>query len=137
MSTHTSRTSLSSDPEYLLRCIDDMPDELESDDEFDGYLAPDDGPVAVRSGHDIPSLRRSRSLDSLLDAESEGEAVCETPLPGTSPSLSPMQGQHASGSPLSTSPTHAHESTTTSNQVKNNKLNLTSNTCRCKTASCF
>ena len=40
-----SRARLSSDPEYLLEYMHDLPDESDSDEDFDGYLDPDDGPV--------------------------------------------------------------------------------------------
>ena len=80
-----------------------MPSESDSDDDFEGYLGPEDGPVAYRTAADIAMveredactpIRRSRSVDSLTAEES---ALPESPL---SPSQSPMQGQHSSGSPL-------------------------------------
>ena len=42
-----SRRTLSSDPEFLLEFMHDLPDESDSDDDFDGYLEPDDGPVVT------------------------------------------------------------------------------------------
>ena len=41
-----SRAALPSDPDFLLDLMHDLPDESESDDDFDGYLEPEDGPVA-------------------------------------------------------------------------------------------
>ena len=41
-----SRWALPSDPEYLLDLISDLPDESDSSDDFEGYLDPEDGPVA-------------------------------------------------------------------------------------------
>ncbi len=82
--------NLPSDPELLLELIDDIADE--SDDEFDGYLDPEDGPVAVRRGSIAfaqTSLSRARSLESLTESHQE----LESPVPHSSPSLSgsPMQ----------------------------------------------
>ena len=37
---------LPSDPEFLLEFIDHLPADADSDEEFDDYLGPDDGPVA-------------------------------------------------------------------------------------------
>ena len=63
--------TLSSDPNFLLSLISEVGDESESEDEFDGWLGPDDGPVAFRKedGGDntySPSLPlgRSDSLDA-------------------------------------------------------------------------
>ena len=122
MVTRRPRASLRSDPDFLLEYIDELPDESGSDEEFDGYLGPDDGPIATHSGLNYdrysPSLHRSRSLDSLTEAERETgcpSSPTESPLPAMSPSPSPMQGQHASGSPLSMgSPTHSQPSTNSS-----------------------
>ena len=98
-----ARTKLPSDPSFLLEYMQDMPSESDSDDDFEGYLGPEDGPVAYRTAADIAMveredactpIRRSRSVDSLTAEES---ALPESPL---SPSQSPMQGHHSSGSPL-------------------------------------
>ena len=35
-----SRSALSSDPDVLLEYLHDLPDESNSEDEFDGYLVP-------------------------------------------------------------------------------------------------
>ena len=122
-----SRAALPSDPDFLLDLMHDLPDDSESDDDFDGYLEPEDGPVAYRSAADEAYRFRSRSLHDLTDLEeaSEEELMlqAESPLSGLSPSLSPMQGQHASGSPLAGgSPTQlctaaASSSSTLTNQV--------------------
>lgn len=92
-----SRSAIPSDPEYLLDLLNDLPDESDSDDEFDGYLEPEDGPVAYRSAAELQTSPRSRSLEDLRELE---HRFTESPLRGLSPSLSPMQGQDASGSPL-------------------------------------
>ena len=111
MATRSSHASLPSDPDFLLHSFDEVAEESGSDEEFDGYLGPEDGPVAYLSGHhpddhdySTAPLVRSRSLDSLTELEHEQP---ESPLPRMSPSLSPMDGEHASGSPLTTSPTHS------------------------------
>ena len=44
-----SCTTLSSDPEHLLKFMHDLPDESDSEDDFDGYLGPDEGPIAYHS----------------------------------------------------------------------------------------
>ena len=86
---------LPSDPDLLLEYLHDIPDESDSDDDFDGYLDAEEGPVAYRSMAEFEeesalASRRSLSLDDLS----------ESPLSEMSPSHSPMQGEHASGSPL-------------------------------------
>ena len=95
-----ARTKLPSDPSFILEYMQDMPSESDSDDDFEGYLGPEDGPVAYRAAADLAMMeredacspiRRSRSLDSLTAEESESLM---------SPSHSPMQGQHSSGFPL-------------------------------------
>ena len=43
----SATTLLPSDPEFLLEFIDHLPEDADSDEEFDGYLGPDDGPVVV------------------------------------------------------------------------------------------
>ena len=79
--------------------MQDMPSESDSDDDFEGYLGPEDGPVAYRAAADLAMMeredacspiRRSRSLDSLTAEES---ALPESLM---SPSHSPMQGQRLS-----------------------------------------
>ena len=85
-----SRTRLPSNADFLLQYMEELSG---SDDEFDGYLDPEEGPVAYRQEDETP-LSRSQSLDDL---------AAESPLGGRSPSLSPMQGQYESGSPLRSS----------------------------------
>ena len=132
MAARRTRSSLPSDPDFLLDYIDGLPDESDSDDDFEGYLDEDDGPVAYRSGHCpdfTPPLTRSRSLDSLGEAERQRETVTESPIPGGSPSLSPMQGHHDNGSPLApparaeTSPTHSASATSSSSHVFTSQVN--------------
>ena len=89
-----SRTRLhSSNADFLLHYMEEMSDLSGSEDKFEGYLDPENGPVAYcceADYEDKTPLRRSQSLDNLP----------ESLLAGSSPSLSPMQGEHASGSPL-------------------------------------
>ena len=107
-----ARRTLSSDPQFLLDLMHDLPDESDSDDDFDGFLEPEDGPVAYRReefeerGRRSCSRRRSHSLESLTEIGQGPSPDSESPLAGMSPSYSPMQGHHSSGSPLaaSTSP---------------------------------
>ena len=44
-----SRAMLPSDPAFLRQYMNDLPCESDSDDEFEGYLGAEDGPVAYRS----------------------------------------------------------------------------------------
>ena len=117
-----SRASLSSDPAFLLELMHDLPEESDSDDDFDGYLEPEYGPVAHRSAADYEATfsprTRSRSLNDLTDSEQQTALQTESPLAGLSPTLSPvpMQGEHASGSPLAllhsrSSPAHSQPAT--------------------------
>ena len=63
-----SRGTLPSDPDFLLDFMEDLPEESDSDEEFDGYLEPEDGPIAYRNASELEdeetsNLRcRSRSL---------------------------------------------------------------------------
>ena len=86
----------------------------ESDNDFDGYVGLEEGPVACTTVPEVVEREglcslvwRSLSADDLTAAE-----VSELPeLPFTR-SVSPMQGQHSSGSPLSlTSETNSSHST--------------------------
>ena len=92
--------TLPSDPDFLLDFMEDLPEESDSDEEFDGYLEPEDGPIAYRNASELEdeetsNLRcRSRSLQDL------SEGMHESPLSRLSHSPSPMQGECASGSPL-------------------------------------
>ena len=56
-----ARQCLTSDHDFLLRYIDELPDDADSDFEFEGYLDEDKGPVACTSQDD--ELQRSPSLD--------------------------------------------------------------------------
>ena len=96
MANRRSRSSLPFDPNFLLELIDDIPEEPgSSDEEFDGCLGPDDGPVTFASNHSVEdydsgtTLARSRSLDSLTELEREHRVTAR-------PSPSTMAGQHAS-----------------------------------------
>ena len=131
-STTVPRAALPSDPEFLLDLMHDLPDESDSDDEFDGYLEPEDGSVVFRSAAELDDetyTLRSQSLQDLTELEEASEEglilQTESPLLGLSTSLSPMQGQHTSGSPLAEgSPTQpctaANSSSTLSPQVQMN-----------------
>ena len=66
------RDTLPSDPSFLLEYLEQLPYEWDrDDDEFEGYLGPDDGPVIIRgidsAGYEDQELHsppcRSRSLD--------------------------------------------------------------------------
>ena len=59
-----ARQCLPSDPDFLLRYIDELPDDADSDFEFEGYLDEDEGPVACTSQDD--ELQRSPSLDRYI-----------------------------------------------------------------------
>ena len=56
-----ARQCLPSDPDFLLRYIDELSDAADSDFEFEGYLDEDDGTVACTSQDD--ELQCSPSLD--------------------------------------------------------------------------
>ena len=57
-----ARQCLPSDPDFLLKYyIDELPDDADSDFEFEGYLDEDEGPVACTSQDD--ELQRSPSHD--------------------------------------------------------------------------
>ena len=43
-----SRAKISSDPAVLLEYMEGLSCDSESDDDFDGYLGPEDGPIASR-----------------------------------------------------------------------------------------
>ena len=111
MATRKSHASLSSDPDFLVEYIDNLPDESDSNEEFEGHLGPDDGPVTYCNDHypedydcysDI--LTRSRSLDSLTEIEREREQLhsTESPLHGVSPSLTVRTVIHPSFRPWET-----------------------------------
>ena len=114
LSFMASRAKISSDPAVLLEYVEGLSCDSESDDDFDGYLRPEDGPVVCatvpevvkREGLCSPAWR-SLSTDDLTAAE-----VSELPESPFTSSVSPMQGQHSSGSPLSlTSETNSSHST--------------------------
>ena len=100
----TTMARLPSNPEFLLEYLHDIPDESDSNEDFDRYLDADEGPVAYRSVAEFEeesalAPRRSLSLDDLS----------KSLLSELSPSHSPMQGEHASWSPLAgNSPTQSH-----------------------------
>ena len=77
--------------------------EVLSCDDFDGYVGPGDGPVACATVPEVVERERlcspvwrSFSTDNLTAAE-----VPELPESPFTSSVSPIQGQHSSGSPLS------------------------------------
>ena len=86
------RETLPSDPSSLLEYLEQLPYESDSDDdEFEGYLSQDDGPVIIR-GFDSAGYEdqephsppcRSRSLDVM------GKQF-KSPFPSIRPSLSSM-----------------------------------------------
>ena len=117
--------------------MQELPDESESEDEFDGYLDPEDGPIMLRRSDrdeelDSP-LTRARSLDSLHEARGLLDQDLESPLIGSNPSLSPMQvaGGSPTHSPMQqtatqleprtaalTSPTHPMQQTATQQEPR-------------------
>ena len=113
----------------------DLPDESNSEDDFNGYLGPDDGPMAYRCVAETqeeepsPLVRHSRSLDDLTEIDEAGPVLTKSPFAIPSPSPSPMQGEHASGSLLAKdSPSHMHthfaqSSSILTSQVKT-KINI-------------
>ena len=83
-----SRVPLPSDPEYLLNYLDSLPEESDTDEEFEGYLGQDEGPAHQRRDGGSPLRGRAHSLESLSDAA----LLVESPLTDRSPSPTPMQG---------------------------------------------
>ena len=84
----------------FLEYMEGLSCDSESDDDFDGYLGPEDGPVACATVPEVVEreglcspVRRSLSTDDLTTAE-----VSELPESPFTNSVSPMQGQHSSGS---------------------------------------
>ena len=86
------RVTLPFDPSFLLEYLEQFPYESDSDDdEFEGYLGPDDGPVIIcginSAGYEDQKPHfppcRSHSLDVM------GKEY-ESPFPSISPSLSSM-----------------------------------------------
>ena len=141
-----SRGKISSDPAVLLEYMEGLSCDFESDDDFDGYLGPEDGPVACAAVPEVVEreglcspVRRSLSTDDLTTAE-----VSELPESPFTSSVSPMQGQHSSGSPLlltiETNSSHVHStifnSATKKTQVCKNMYdihasNVITQKCRC------
>ena len=116
-----SRAKIPSDPAVLLEYMNGLSCDSKSDDDFDGYLGPEDGPIVCttvpqvveREGLCSP-VRRSHSADDLTAAE-----VSELPESPLTSSVSPMQGQHSSGSPLPlTSETNSRHSSILSSATK-------------------
>ena len=109
-----SRAKISSDPAVLLEYMEGLSCNSQSDDDFDGYLWPEDGRVACASVPEVVEreglcspVRRSLSTDDLTAAE-----VSKFPESQITSSVLPMQGQYSSGSPLSlTSETNSRYST--------------------------
>ena len=103
LSFMASRAKISSDPAVLLEySMEVLSCDSDSDDDFDGYVGPEDGPVACATVPEVVEREglcslvcRSLSTDDLTAAE-----VSELPESPFTSSVSPMQGQHSSGSPL-------------------------------------
>ena len=117
LSFMASRAKISSDPAVLLEynnIMEVLSCDSESNDDFDGYVGPENGPVACATVPEVveweglcSSVWCSLSIDELTAAE-----VSELPESPFTSSVSPMQGQHSSGSPLSlTSETNSSHST--------------------------
>ena len=89
-STMASRAALPSDPEFLLDLMHNLPVDSDSDDEFDGYLEPEDGPVVFRSAAELDDeayTLRSQSLQDLTELEeaSEEGLILQTESPLLAP----------------------------------------------------
>ena len=80
--------------------MEELPNESGSDDEFDGYLGPEDGPC-VFQGDCVVDDSASGQVSRLADTTGEPTAHMESPLVTLSPSPAPMEGHYSSGSPLS------------------------------------
>ena len=99
---------LPSDPDLLLEYLHNIPNESHSDENFDGYLDEEEGPVAYCSMAEFEeeesalTPRHSLSLNDLS----------ESPLSELSPSLSPMQEEYASGYPLARDSSSQFDTTT-------------------------
>ena len=114
LSFMASQAQISSDPAVLLEYMEVLSCDPESDNDFDGYLGPEDGPVACATVPEVvereglcSSVWRSLSTDDLT-----AEEVSELPESPFTSSVSPMQGQHSSRSPLLlTSETNSSHST--------------------------
>ena len=121
MASSRPRT-LSSDPDFLLSLIGDI-EESDSEDEFEGWLGPDDGPTILQNSvtedyeeSPTPLMRRSHSLDSLEMAVALPESRQASPsspmqVDMTSPSLTPMQSPTLCSTPA---PPPSHTSSTAS-----------------------
>ena len=128
LSFMASRGKISSDPAVLLEYMEGLSCDSESDDDFERYLGPEDGPVACTTVPEVVEreglcspVRRPLSTDDLTTAE-----VSELPESPFTSSVSPMQGQHSSGSPLSlTSETNSSHST-----IFNSATKLTPQVCK-------
>ena len=94
-----SRTTLPSDPSFLLEYMEELPNESDSGYDFEGYLEPKDGPCALLSDQDGDGTSPGEVCGSTEQPTTE----LESPLAGLSPSPVPMQGNHSSGPPLSAS----------------------------------
>ena len=128
LSFMVSRAKISSDPAVLLEYMEVLSCDSESDNDFDGYVGPMDGPVACTTVPEVveweglcSSVWRSLSTDDLTAAE----VSKLTELPLTS-SVSPMQGQHSSGSPLSLS----SETNSSHSTISNSATILTPQVCK-------
>ena len=102
-----SRSTLPSDPTFLLEYIDELPNESDSDDDFDGYLEPEEGPRVTRTEDARENVELgSPSVDDAVEPIDDEES----PLAGSSPSPVPMQGNYSNGSPLASSSSHSSPS---------------------------
>ena len=86
--------------------MQDLPVESDSDEEFEEYLEPEDGPHISDDETCSSPQRLSHSLDDISTA-GEAASFPESPLAVISPSFSPMQGESSNGLPPAcrTSPT--------------------------------
>jgi hypothetical protein len=93
-----SRTTLPSEPSFLLEYMEELPNESDSDYDFESYLEPEDGPCALLCDQDGDGTSPGEVCGSTEQPTTE----LESPLACLNPSAVPMQGNHSSG-PTNTS----------------------------------
>ena len=89
-----SRSKLPSDPTFLLEYMEELPNESGSEDEFDGYLGPEDGTCVFQSDGAVDDS----TSEQFANATGEPTAHMESPLASLSPSPSRMEGHYLRGS---------------------------------------
>ena len=90
LSFMASQAKISSDPAVLLEYMEGLSCVSESDDGFDGYLGPEDGPVACAT---VPKVVEREGLCSLSTDDLTTAEVSELSESPFTSSVSPMQDQ--------------------------------------------